>query len=161
MKIAKITMLSLLFFTTILFSGCAKTPTVVTSNATLPQIKASSINLQIGDKTSFTLGKNENKSVVVFLADNERAYIYFVVTPTDFNSILDVSFSSPKTVHYGSGDAHTTTEKMLGDDGKGYYSTSFLYLIPPPEKINPADRDIYSMAPDTFEVSVSIEAIKP
>jgi hypothetical protein len=55
----------------------------------------------------------------------------------------------------------SVTNKRMGDDGKGYYSIDFRYYVPPVEKVPHAEQSILTMAPDTFEVYVSCEVIKP
>jgi hypothetical protein len=55
----------------------------------------------------------------------------------------------------------SVTNKRMGDDGKGYYSIDFRYYVPPVEKVPHAEQSIWTMAPDTFEVYVSCEVIKP
>ena len=159
MKISKI-MLSLFILMTITSIGCTS-PSVVTSNTTqtvLSKIKTSSINLQLGGKNSFNLGKNEIKSVVIFLGNNENAYFSYVVTPTQLNKVVDVFYTDPSgRIHsFGAGVGSFTNQK-IGDDGKGYYSIDFNYVIPPFAKVPPDEQSLWTNAPDTFVVYVSCE----
>ena len=147
MKISKIAILSLLFLITILFTGCTTSPTTGAYTTNLPVMKD-------GSKTSFSLNQNEFYSAVVFLESNEYAYINCVISPTDYEGLVDLKYIIPngsltvKADHYD--------WMRVGGSGKGKYTLKFTYPTPSPDAI--VAKEGYTPTwPATCEVVVSCE----
>jgi hypothetical protein len=143
-------------------TGCQTIQTTTSQPPSQPSVQmGDSIYLEDGGETSFNLNKNEIQSVVLFLEEDENAYINYTIVPTEFNEVVEVTFTEPDGDTGVYGGAYTGWNMRVGEGSKGYYSINFEYLFPltlddvPQEK-----RAVWTMAPDTFEVYFSCDITK-
>jgi len=142
--------------------GCQHTqPTTTPSQP--PQFQGSSIYLQ-GGEVSFSLDKGEIRSVIVFLEEDENAYIDYIITPTLYSNVVQVDSTAPD----GMSSCFASTSYIeAGGEGKGYYSINFDYFWPSrigmdleewlQEDVPQEERQLWRYAPDSFEVYFSCE----
>jgi len=132
-------------------------PTSNQSPSQPPVQMANSIYLRDCGETSFSLNKNEIRSVVLFLEEDENAYINYTIIPTEFNEVVQVTFTEPDGDTGVYGGTYMGWNMRVGEGSKGYYSVNFEYLVPTFDDILQDEEALWTMAPDTFEVYFSCE----